>query len=152
MSQIKTQSPAIVLCTLNAKYIHASLGLRYLMANMARHGSPKLAELTALTEFTLAKPMQSMVHELLSQLGPELPDRPQIIGFGVYIWNVIQTTELVRALKAQRPGVVVVLGGPEVSHETDSQEIVHLSDHVISGWGDVSFPKLCLALLQGPSL
>ena len=76
MSQIKTQSPAIVLCTLNAKYIHASLGLRYLMANMARHGSPKLAELTALTEFTLAKPMQSMVHELLSQLGPELPDRP----------------------------------------------------------------------------
>ena len=120
------------------------------MANMARHGSPKLAELTALTEFTLAKPMQSMVHELLSQLGPELPDRPQIIGFGVYIWNVIQTTELVRALKAQRPGVVVVLGGPEVSHETDTQEIVHLSDHVISGWGDVSFPKLCLALLQGP--
>jgi len=120
------------------------------MANMARHGSPKLAALTALTEFTLAKPMQSMVDELLSQLGPELPDRPQIIGFGVYIWNVIQTTELVRALKAQRPGVVVVLGGPEVSHETDTQEIVHLSDHVISGWGDVSFPKLCLALLQGP--
>ena len=120
------------------------------MANMARHGSPKLAELTALTEFTLAKPMQSMVHELLSQLGPELPDRPQIIGFGVYIWNVIQTTELVRALKAQRPGVVVVLGGPEVSHEIDSQEIVQLSDHVITGWGDVSFPKLCLALLQGP--
>ena len=26
--------PAIVLCTLNAKYIHASLGLRYLLANM----------------------------------------------------------------------------------------------------------------------
>jgi tRNA A37 methylthiotransferase MiaB len=150
MSQIEKHSPAIVLCTLNAKYIHASLGLRYLMANMARHGSLKLAELTALTEFTLVKPMQSMVHELLSQLGPELPDRPQIIGFGVYIWNVIQTTELVRALKAQRPGVVVVLGGPEVSHETDTQEIVHLSDHVISGWGDVSFPKLCLALLQGP--
>ena len=26
--------PSIVLCTLNAKYIHASLGLRYLLANM----------------------------------------------------------------------------------------------------------------------
>jgi hypothetical protein len=26
--------PAVVLCTLNAKYIHASLGLRYLLANM----------------------------------------------------------------------------------------------------------------------
>ena len=82
------------------------------MANMARHGSPKLAKLTALTEFTLAKPTQDMVQELLSQLGPELTGRLQIIGFGVYIWNVIQTTELVKALKARRPGVIVVLGGP----------------------------------------
>lgn len=150
MPQIETQSPAIILCTLNAKYIHASLGLRYLMANMARHGSHDLAHLTALTEFTLARPTQDMAHELLSQLGPELTDRPQIIGFGVYIWNVIQTTELVRVLKAQRPRIIVVLGGPEVSHETESQDIVQLSDHVISGWGDVSFPKLCLALLKGP--
>ncbi|MEN9832005.1 MAG: Ribosomal protein methylthiotransferase RimO, partial [Pseudomonadota bacterium] len=120
------------------------------MANMARHGSQDLAQQTALTEFTLARPTQDMAHELLNQLGPELPERPQIIGFGVYIWNVIQTTALVKALKAQRPRITIVLGGPEVSHETDSQEIVQLSDFVISGWGDVSFPKLCLALLHGP--
>ena len=150
MPEIETQSPAIVLCTLNAKFIHASLGLRYLMANMARHGSAELAQRTALTEFTLARPTQDMANELLSQLGPEWPLQPQIIGFGVYIWNVIQTTELVKALKAQRPGVIVVLGGPEVSHETETQEIVQISDHVISGWGDVSFPKLCHALLHGP--
>jgi hypothetical protein len=150
MPEIKTQSPAIVLCTLNAKFIHASLGLRYLLANMARHGSADLAKRTALTEFTLTRPTQNMVNELLSQLGPELPHQAQIIGFGVYIWNVIQTTELVKALKTQRPRVIIVLGGPEVSHETETQEIVQLSDHVISGWGDVSFPKLCLALLHGP--
>jgi len=120
------------------------------MANMARHGSQNLAQQTALTEFTLARSTQDMAHELLNQLGPELPERPQIIGFGVYIWNVIQTTALVKALKAQRPRINIVLGGPEVSHETDSQEIVQLSDFVISGWGDVSFPKLCLALLHGP--
>ena len=120
------------------------------MANMARHGNDDLAQRTVLTEFTLARPIQDMAHELLNQLGPELPERPQIIGFGVYIWNVIQTTALVKALKAQRPRITIVLGGPEVSHETDSQEIVQLSDFVISGWGDVSFPKLCLALLHGP--
>ena len=108
MSQIEKHSPAIVLCTLNAKYIHASLGLRYLMANMARHGSHDLAQRTVLTEFTLAKPIQDMALELLNQFGPELPDRPQIIGFGVYIWNVIQTTALVKALKAQRPRITIV--------------------------------------------
>jgi hypothetical protein len=43
-----------------------------------------------------------------------------------------------------------VLGGPEVSHEWAEQDIVQLSDHVITGWGDISFPKLCRALLHGP--
>jgi radical SAM superfamily enzyme YgiQ (UPF0313 family) len=149
MSQTEAP-PSIILCTLNAKFIHASLGLRYLMANMARHGSPQLAQRTALLEFTLARQTQDMVHELLQQLGPLRAGQAQIIGFGVYIWNVIQTTELVRALKSQRPELTIVLGGPEVSHETETQEIVRLSDFVISGWGDVSFPKLCLALIQGP--
>ena len=75
---------------------------------------------------------------------------PKIIGFGVYIWNVVQTCALVKLLKTQRPDIKIILGGPEVSHETLEQDIVHLSDHVITGWGDVSFPKLCQALIHGP--
>jgi hypothetical protein len=75
---------------------------------------------------------------------------PKIIGFGVYIWNTVQTCALVKLLKTQRPDIKIILGGPEVSHETLEQDIVHLSDHVITGWGDVSFPKLCQALLHGP--
>ncbi len=142
--------PSIVLCTINAKYIHASLGLRYLLANMSRHGSENLSRATALVEFTLSRKTQDMTHELLTTLGEQNEGSTQVIGFGVYIWNVIQTTELVRELKAQRPSLKVVLGGPEVSHECEAQEIVHLADHVITGWGDVSFPKLCLGLIHGP--
>ena len=150
MPYTEPSRPSIVLCTLNAKYIHASLGLRYLMANMARHGSKDLADRTALLEFTLAKPLPDMVSQLLGTLGDPLRGDVQIIGFGVYIWNVVQTTELIRLLKAQRPSLKIVLGGPEVSHETDQQEIVQISDHVITGWGDVSFPKLCMQLVNGP--
>ena len=54
-------TPAIILCTLNAKYIHASLGLRYLLANMARHGGEDLRSKTALREFTIASPAQQIV-------------------------------------------------------------------------------------------
>ena len=140
----------IVLCTLNAKYIHASLGLRYLLANMKRHGSPDLADETLIVEYTLARQTQQMVEDLLGKLGPVQSDQVQIIGFGVYIWNVLQTTELVRQLKLTRPSIKLVLGGPEVSHEIEQQEIVQLADHVITGWGDVTFPKLCMALLYGP--
>lgn len=150
MSDTAIHPPAIILCTLNAKYIHASLGLRYLMANMARYGSQDLSDQTALVEFTLAKPLPDMVSQLLDTLGQVRPGQVQVIGFGVYIWNVVQTTELIRLLKAQRPTLRIVLGGPEVSHETDQQDIVQLSDHVITGWGDVSFPKLCMQLVHGP--
>ena len=143
-------SPAIILATLNAKYIHASLGLRYLLANMARHGGADLRQRTMLREFTMARKPQEVVDELLATLGASPSAGPQVIGFGVYIWNVTQTCEVVRLLKSQRPNIKVVLGGPEVSHETEGQAIVQLADHVITGWGDVSFPKLCRALLHGP--
>jgi radical SAM superfamily enzyme YgiQ (UPF0313 family) len=128
----------IVLCTLNAKYIHASLGLRYLLANMK-----DLQKNTTLCEFTINRKTEELAAELLAI-------NPKVVGFGVYIWNTVQTCALVKLLKTQRPDIKIVLGGPEVSHETLEQEIVHLSDHIITGWGDVSFPKLCQALLYGP--
>jgi radical SAM superfamily enzyme YgiQ (UPF0313 family) len=137
--------PAVVLCTLNARYIHASLGLRYLLANMGG-----LREATVLREFTISREPAQIVRELLDLLGPESADRRQVIGFGVYIWNVTQTCVVLCELRRLRPHLKIVLGGPEVSHEWEQQEVVALADHVITGWGDVSFPKLCQALLYGP--
>ncbi len=133
----------IVLATLNAKYIHASLGLRYLLANMDRHGGAGLRAQTQLREFVIGQPEIRMVEELLAL-------QPEVIGLGIYIWNVVETTQVVRLLKTLRPDIKIVLGGPEVSHEVEQQEICRLADHVVTGWGDVSFPKLCRALLDGP--
>ncbi|MDO9144868.1 B12-binding domain-containing radical SAM protein [Rhodoferax sp.] len=145
-----TARPRIVLVTLNARYIHASLGLRYLLANLDRHGGAGLLALAELREYTISRPKQEVVADLLATLGPAPDTAPQIVGLGVYIWNVTQTTEVIRLLKAARPDLKIVLGGPEVSHETEQQAITHLADHVITGWGDVSFAKLCRALLDGP--
>jgi len=142
--------PAIILSTLNARYIHASLGLRYLLANMARHGGADLRARTVLREFTVARTVPEIVEALLAELGEPADDTPQIVGFGLYIWNVLPTTEVVRRLKVARPTLKIVLGGPEVSHEWEGQEIVRLADYLITGWGDVSFPRLCRALLHGP--
>ncbi|MDP3228959.1 MAG: cobalamin-dependent protein, partial [Acidovorax sp.] len=138
-----TETARIVLATLNAKYIHASLGLRCLLANMDRHGGAGLRAQTQLREFVIGQPATRMVEELLAL-------QPEVIGLGVYIWNVVETTQVVRLLKALRPDISIVLGGPEVSFEVEQQEICRLADHVVTGWGDVSFPKLCRALLDGP--
>ena len=133
----------VVLATLNAKYIHASLGLRYLLANMDVHGGAGLRGQTQLREFVIAQPPLLIAEQLLAL-------NPKVIGLGVYIWNVLETTQVVRLLKSLRPDIKIVLGGPEVSFETEQQEICQLADHVVTGWGDVSFPKLCRALLDGP--
>ena len=134
--------PRIVIATLNAKYIHASLGLRYLLANMDAHGGAGLRAQTQLREFVIQQRPMQIVEELLAL-------KPEVIGLGIYIWNVVETTQVVRLLKTLRPDIKLVLGGPEVSHEVEQQEICRLADHVITGWGDVSFPRLCRALLDG---
>lgn len=129
--------PDIVLATLNAKYIHASFGLRYLMANLG-----ELRDRACMAEFVINQQPLEIVEAILAH-------EPRIVGFGVYIWNVEQTTEVVALLKRIRPGLIVVLGGPEVSYETEGQEIVALADHVITGEADIKFAEVCRGLLSG---
>lgn len=142
--------PQIVLSTLNARFIHASLGLRYLKANLDRHGRGGLEDLCVLREYTIKRASEEIAEDLIQTFGPAPFGQKQIVGFGVYIWNVAQTESVIRLLKQRRPELIVVVGGPEVSHELAGQAIVALADYVITGWGDVSFAKLCRALIDGP--
>jgi radical SAM superfamily enzyme YgiQ (UPF0313 family) len=130
--------PDIILSTLNSRFSHASLGLRYLLANMG-----DLAGRTRLAEFVINQRPLDIVERLLAL-------EPRIIGFGVYIWNIVETTQVVALLKQVRPDIQIVLGGPEVSFEQDQQAIIRDADYVISGPGDVSFSRLCQAILFGP--
>ena len=129
---------SILLSTLNARFSHASLGLRYLMANMGQ-----LAPITQLQEFVIGIRAADAVEKLLAH-------QPRIIGFGVYIWNVEELTHIVALLKRVAPEVIIILGGPEVSYEPEEQAIVKLADYVVTGWGDISFTRLCAALIHGP--
>jgi radical SAM superfamily enzyme YgiQ (UPF0313 family) len=129
--------PDILLATLNAKYIHAAFGLRYLFANLGG-----LRGRTALREFEIRQKPADIVERLLAE-------NPKIIGLGIYIWNVTPATEVVAILKQRQPEVMVILGGPEVSYEWDCQRIVELADHVITGEADLKFAEVCAKLLAG---
>ncbi|HEY9199498.1 MAG TPA: DUF4080 domain-containing protein [Gammaproteobacteria bacterium] len=127
----------ILLATLNAKFIHASLGLRYLLANLGElRGQAEIAE------FTLEQRPADIAERILTRT-------PRILGLGVYIWNVRETAELVAVLKRIAPDLEIVLGGPEVSHEPEGQPLVELADYVIAGQGDLAFRDLCAKLLAG---
>jgi hypothetical protein len=102
----------------------------------------ELRDRATLVEFTI----NDLTLEVLDAI---LAINPKIIGIGVYIWNIEQTTRLVADLKRLRPEILVVLGGPEVSFEYDEQPIVALADYVITGEGDLAFARLCTELLAG---
>ncbi|MEI6653586.1 MAG: DUF4080 domain-containing protein [Verrucomicrobiota bacterium] len=127
----------ILIATLNARYIHTAYGLRCLHANMG-----ELQPRCSILEFDIKQRPADIAEELLAY-------KPAIIGLGIYIWNVVPCTEVVRLLKQLAPDVRIVLGGPEVSHETDGQEIVRLADHVLTGEADRAFAGLCRSLLSG---
>ncbi len=126
----------IVLTTLNAKFIHAAFGLRYLLANLGE-SKPR----ACLAEFDINQRPLDIAEVLLAQ-------NPKIIGFGIYIWNVGPTAEVIAAIKRVRPEIKIILGGPEVSYETEEQQIVQLADHVITGEADLKFAEVCRELLE----
>lgn len=127
----------IVLCTLNARYIHSAFGLRYLKANLGAFEARSV-----IVERVIKDDPTVIVEELLAL-------EPRIVGLGVYIWNVEPTERVVSLLKRVAPDVVVVLGGPEVSFELDEQPICALADYVVTGEGEVVFRELCERVLAG---
>ena len=117
----------IVLATLNARYTHASLGLRYLRANLGAY-----RERSVLCEFTIKRPPHEIVDEILAL-------QPKLVGFGVYIWNTNQTLAVVRELRRRAPELMIVAGGPEISYETEGQTLTQIVDHVFQGEADFTF-------------
>ncbi|MDP2310211.1 MAG: DUF4080 domain-containing protein [Pseudomonadota bacterium] len=127
----------IVLATFNAKYIHAAFGLRYLYANLG-----ELQPRTVLVEMDAGVAPLDAVEALLAH-------EPRVIGLGVYIWNATLMLAVVELLKALRPDIAIVLGGPEVSHEIDAQPLCALADVVVVGEADLAFAQVCTRLLAG---
>jgi radical SAM superfamily enzyme YgiQ (UPF0313 family) len=128
---------SILLTTLNARYSHASLGLRYLLANMA-----ELRPVTGMREFTINQRPQDIAEALLAE-------RPRILGIGLYIWNIAPATELILLLKRLQPDLAIVIGGPQVSYDWQDQQAFQAADYLIPGMADLAFSALCRRLLAG---
>jgi radical SAM superfamily enzyme YgiQ (UPF0313 family) len=129
--------PDVVLATFNSKYAHTAFALRYLQANLG-----DLQERSGVLEATLDDRPGDVVEKILALA-------PRVLGLSVYIWNAALSLELVRLLKQLAPTLVIVVGGPEVSYETESQEICRLADYTVTQEGDLAFAELCAAILAG---
>lgn len=120
----------VVLAALNAKFIHTSLALRYLKAYCQNDFDIELAE------YTIKDPAINIVSDIFVR-------DPDVVGFSCYIWNIEETLRIVRMLRKIRPGISIVLGGPEVSYDTElwlerNPEI----DFIVKGEGEETLHQL----------
>lgn len=125
----------ILLTTLNARYAHSALGLRYLYANMH-----ELQKDTQIVEFTINEQIQSIAEVILEHT-------PKIIGISVYIWNATETAQLIEILKKVSPDTIIVLGGPEASYMPHRVNFDN-ADYIVSGEGEIAFYELCRSVLD----
>ncbi|WP_166241249.1 B12-binding domain-containing radical SAM protein [Paenibacillus turpanensis] len=117
----------VVLATLNAKYIHTSLALRYLKAFCEPEFPIEMAE------YTIKDPTLNIVSDLFGR-------SPDVVGFSCYIWNIEETVTIVRMLKKIRPELTIVLGGPEVSYDTEYwMNRLPEVDFIVVGEGEETF-------------
>jgi radical SAM superfamily enzyme YgiQ (UPF0313 family) len=129
----------ILLITVNAKWIHPSLALRLLKANLGQ-----LQDNCEIIEFNLRQPLAEMTEQVTAA-------RPRILGVSVSIWNHVVSLALLEELFSRwsaREKPVVVLGGPEVTHLPEVSAIFHYADYVIRGEGEEAFKTLCENILM----
>jgi hypothetical protein len=125
----------VVFSTLNAKYIHSSLALKYL-----RMACSILPADIVIKEYTIN-------NELLIILSDIYSEQPDIIGLSCYIWNIDMTLKLAGLLKKVLPNVIIILGGPEVSFALlDVMKKHGYIDYIVQGEGENIVKELLGAL------
>ncbi|MCP4650777.1 MAG: DUF4080 domain-containing protein [PVC group bacterium] len=124
----------IILTTLNAKYAHTAIGLRYLYANLK-----ELKSSAAIQEYIISDNLNEVAEKIISSF-------PSILGISVYIWNAVETSQLINIIKKVAPEITIILGGPEVSYLPMRVDFSS-ADYIIQGEGEDSFCSLCKSVL-----
>lgn len=118
----------IILATINARYSHTSFGLRYLKANLKEY-EPH----AEILEYSKDAALTDIAEEIIYK-------KPDIVGFGCYIWNIEDILKVCEIIKNILPQTILVLGGPEVSYE--NAEFLPYCDYLIEGEGELAWYHL----------
>ena len=125
----------LLLTTLHAKYVHASLALPSLAAASGIDGVS-----TVIVELTVNEPHDQALRRVVAE-------RAEVLAFSCYIWNIGQTLRLMADLKQILPNTFIIVGGPEVSYGGFELLDQHPAvDCIVRGEGEETFREIVAAL------
>ena len=121
----------IILAACNAKYIHSNLAVYDLQAYARQYQQHIL-----LKEYTINQQKDEIMKDLYEE-------KPDVICFSCYIWNISFVKELAEDLKKVLPSVPFWAGGPEVSFDAEAFLAANPAfDGVMVGEGEETFLEL----------
>ncbi|MBO5522846.1 MAG: cobalamin-dependent protein, partial [Roseburia sp.] len=127
----------ILLTAINAKYIHSNLAVYSLRAYAKKYAACRGHCEISLAEYTI----NHSVSYILEGIYKEKPD---VLCFSCYIWNMAYVEELIEEFHKLCPEVPIWVGGPEVSYEVESFLQTHPEvTGVMIGEGEKTFCRLC---------
>ena len=125
----------ILLTTLNSKYVHSNLALKYLYTVVAGEYSD-----VKVREYTINNDPDYVYSELVRA-------NYDMVCFSCYIWNIEQIKILGRELKLARPEIKICVGGPEVSYcGPEFARENPWADFILCGEGEYPFYRFCQVL------
>lgn len=129
----------IVLASLNSKYIHSNLAIRYIKSYCSEYD---------------IKLFEGTINENILDIVERINDlKPDVIGFSCYIWNIESTLKVCSTLKKINKDLKIILGGPEVSFDGESLiKKYDYIDYIIVGEGEITFKELIDALFNNENL
>ncbi|NLM06995.1 MAG: B12-binding domain-containing radical SAM protein, partial [Tissierellia bacterium] len=130
----------ILLTSLNSKFIHTNLAIRYFEAVL----SPVIE--CEVIEHTINQRVEKITDDILKK-------EFDLLAFSAYIWNIEESLKVASVIKKARPEVKIIFGGPEVSYDVrDFLEDNNFIDFLLSGEGEESIFELIKALQSNGDL
>jgi len=131
----------VLLTTLNSKFVHSNLAIRYLKAFCKN-----LPVDIEIQEFSINDNLEKVIGQIYCQ-------KPDIVAFSCYIWNIDKTLMIANSLRKILPSCKIILGGPEVSFDSCTlMEENSMIDIIVRGEGEETFFELIQSELDGGSL
>ena len=96
----------ILLTAINSKFVHSNLAVRYLKAF-----TKDMNYQCDIREFSINDREEKILEEIIME-------RPNVVAFSTYIWNIEMIKRLSNLIKLVDENIEILYGGPEVSYDS----------------------------------
>ena len=120
----------VLLTAINSKFVHSNLAVRYLKAF-----TKDMDFDCNIREFSINDREEKILEEIIKE-------RPDLVSFSTYIWNVEMVIRLANLIKKVDSNIEIMFGGPEVTYDSMVFLKENVGDYVIQGEGEKTFKEL----------